>query len=338
MPEKDDKPRGGPRPFWSGTITFGLVSLPVDLFAAARSSRVPLRMVTDEGTQLRRRYFCPKDERALDYDEIVRGYEVEKDRFVVVEDEELDSIAPDKSQEIDLRRFVAMSEIDPIYFERAYFLTPGKGAIKTYRLLATTMEEAGRAGIATFVMRGKECLVAIIAEKGILRAETLRFFEELRSSADVGLPEPEEPKAADVRQMEKDIRSLSAKQLDTKALEDRQRQAVLKRVRAKLKKNEDVVAAPEPEDDAEEDQEAGGDTQATDLMAALKESLEGGDGESRERTSKKKKKTRKKVGGAPADLERRPKAELYEQAQRLDIAGRSSMSKRELAEAIAGRN
>lgn len=114
----------------------------------------------------------------------MRGYEVEKDRFILVDDEELVALAPEKSQEIDLKRFVELSEIDPVYFERAYFLAPDRDAVKAYRLLARTMEEAGRAGIATFVMRGKEYLVAIIAEQGFLRAETLRFHDELRIPGD----------------------------------------------------------------------------------------------------------------------------------------------------------
>jgi DNA end-binding protein Ku len=130
----------GPRPFWSGTITFGLVSLPVSLFVATRSKKVSLRMIDDEGKLLARRYFCPKQERALEPEEIVRGYAVEKDKFVAVKDDELDAIAPQKPQEIDLRRFVPVDAIDPMYFERAYFLTLGKGATKPYRLLAKSMK------------------------------------------------------------------------------------------------------------------------------------------------------------------------------------------------------
>lgn len=260
----------GPRPFWSGTIAFGLVSLPVGLFPANRSKPVSLRMVDDNGTPLARRYFCEKEQRALTQNELVRGFEIEKNEFVVVKDRELDELAPEKSQEIDLKRFVARDEIDPMFFERAYFLTPEKGATKAYRLLASSMEDADRAGIATFVMRGKEYLIAIVAEKGILRAETLRFHDELRTPSDIELPDIDNHKAdsAKVRTFEKGIKMLTKDTLDRKALEDRHSQQLLERVREKLDQGEDVIDAPQaPEDESEE----GGEV--VDLMQVLKQSL-----------------------------------------------------------------
>ncbi len=172
------------RGFWSGNLSFGLVSIPVSLITAQRSNRVSLRMLAPDGTQLRRRFFCPNDNVALDNGDIVRGYEVEKDRFVVVTDEELEALVPKLSQEIDLTRFVPLADIDPMRFEHGYFLVPSKRAGKAYRLLAEVMEDRARAGIATFVMRGKQYLVAIIARGGLLRAYTLRFADELRSIAD----------------------------------------------------------------------------------------------------------------------------------------------------------
>src|SRR5690606_2702535 len=140
-------------------------------FTATRSSGPSLRMIDQDGTPLRRVYFCSSEQVPLDADDIVRGYEIEKNRFVLIEDEELEAIAPEKSQEIALERFVDVDAIDPIYFERAYFLAPGRGGARPYRLLAEVMESSARAGIATFVMRGKEYLVAIISERGLLRAE-----------------------------------------------------------------------------------------------------------------------------------------------------------------------
>ena len=202
MPEAGHKKKHDtqrPRSFWSGTIAFGLVSIPVSLYVASRSGGISLRMVDEDGTPLRRRYFCSKDGEPLEADDIVRGYEVEKDRFVIVKDEELEALAPEKSREIDLKRFVPLAQIDPIWFERGYFLAPDKGAMKAYRLLANTMEQEGRAGIATFVMRGKEYLVAIIGQQGLLRAETLRFHDELRTPDDVGLPTLDKADAKRIR-------------------------------------------------------------------------------------------------------------------------------------------
>src|SRR5207248_7073669 len=123
----------------------------------------------------------------------------------VVTDEELERLAPEKSRDIDLRRFVEAEAIPPMYFERSYFLVPAGGSAKAYRLLAATMEETHRAGIATFVMRGKEYLVAILSENGILRAETLRFSDEIRSPEDVGLPEAPKNAIDKARDFERDI-------------------------------------------------------------------------------------------------------------------------------------
>src|ERR1700704_3956560 len=206
--EADDE-QSGPRPFWSGTLTFGLVSVPVNLFPANKSSRAPLRMLSPDGEPLARRYYSEKTERELDAGEMVRGFEIDKGKYVVVSDEELDRLAPEKSRDIDLKSFVPAESIPPMYFERGYFLTPDSGSEKAYKLLAETMAKGDHAGLATFVMRGKEYLVAIFAEHGILRAETMRFADELRSAADVGLPKKQKSPPAMVRKFEKLISSKS---------------------------------------------------------------------------------------------------------------------------------
>ncbi|SDL63960.1 DNA end-binding protein Ku [Modicisalibacter muralis] len=312
----------GPRPFWSGTIAFGLVSLPVGLFPANRSKPVALRMIDENGMPLARRYFCEKEQRALTQDELVRGYEVEKNEFVVIKDRELDKLAPEKSQEIDLKRFVARDEIDPMFFERAYFLTPEKGATKAYRLLASSMQDAGRAGIATFVMRGKEYLIAIVAEKGILRAEALRFCDELRTPSDIGLPETEKADGRRVRTFEKNIKALTKSKLDREVLKDRHSQRVLERVHKKLDKGEDVIDAPEePEDEAEQ----GGEV--VDLMQVLKQSLAQGYSPVTGGPTGGKAESKGKAA-------RGTRSEFYKRAQQLGIAGRSNMSKEQLSKAI----
>ncbi|MEX2534922.1 MAG: Ku protein [Trueperaceae bacterium] len=327
-PAKETTDFGKLRPFWSGTIAFGLVSLPVSLFVANRGKAVSLRMVDEDGTPLSRKYFCPVEEKALSNDEIVRGYEVEKDEFVVVTDEELDALAPEKSQEIDLRRFVPLSEIDPVYFERAYFLAPNKGASKAYRLLAKGMEDSGRAGIATFVMRGKEYLVAIIAERGVLRAETLRFADELRTPQDVGLPEVGEVDAQQVQAIEKEMRALESDRLDRELLVDRQSQRMLELVEEKLHSGEDVVAAPE---ELEPDEEEGAGF--VDLMQILKQSLQEVTPSGKVAASRSKEEPRRRRSRY-GTLSERSKTDLYEQAKELDISGRSNMTKEQLIEAL----
>lgn len=254
------------RPFWSGTITFGLVSIPVNLFPASRSEGASLRMLSEDGVPLRRRYFSAKSGKGLQDDDMVRGYEIAKDKFVVVSDEELERLEPGKSRDIDLRLFVKEEEIQPIYFEHAYFLAPAGGSVKAYQLLSETMETNKRAGIATFVMRGKEYLVAILAENGILRAETLRFADEVRTPAQIGLPKPARVTKAAVRRFERLIRKKAAKSISTDELRDEHSEKLLKLVEAKQAKGKDVVEGETGER---------GPAKVVDLMEVLKKSLQG---------------------------------------------------------------
>ncbi len=261
----ENEEQSGPRPFWSGTLTFGLVSVPVNLFPANRSNRAPLRMLSPEGEPLSRKYYSEKTERDLDADEMVRGYEIDNGKYVVITDDELDRLAPEKSRDIDLKTFVPEESIPPVHFDRGYFLTPAAGSEKAYRLLAETMEKGGKAGMATFVMRGKEYLVAIFADHGILRAETMRFPDELRSPSDVGLPKkkPKVP-ATTVHKFEKLISSKSKKQLSPARLKDEQTDRLLKLVKKKSAQRKNVVTVET------EEREPG---KVIDLVAVLKKSL-----------------------------------------------------------------
>jgi DNA end-binding protein Ku len=320
MPE-DDAKQIRKHAMWSGVITFGLVSVPVALLPAQRSQRISLRMLAPDGTPLRRRYYCSKEDRMLDAEEIVRGYEIEKEQYIVISDDELEALAPEKSKEIDLRRFVPVEQIDPAYFKRAYFLSPLGEVIKPYRLLAAAMEASGRAGIATFVMRGKEYLVAILSQNGILRAETMRFADELRSPADIGL-EDEPPRAAetDLKAIEAEIRAATAPDLDTSELADpngRILQHIIEEKRAAGGQGL-LTTGGAAADDEEEDN-------VIDLMEIIKRS----------------------IGLQAAPAGDAPKGELrsfaehhqsrqalYEAARALDISGRSKMTKEELAAAV----
>lgn len=260
----------GLRSFWTGTISFGLVTVPVTLFAANRPRGMALRMTDEGGTPIARRYVCSKDGKELDADDIVRGYEISKGKYVVVTDDELEAIEPRKSREIDLRLFVDADEIDPMYFNRAYFLVPTGGTNKAYRLLAEVMERTHRAAVATFVMRGKEYLVAILAENGILRAETLRFHDEVRSPEEVGLPKLTKPKPANVKKYEEAITRKSGKVNFHEFLDDYS-ERLEKLVEKKRKAGEGVVKAP-----VEETREEGEGGEVVDLLAVLSRSLGGG--------------------------------------------------------------
>lgn len=299
MAEDDDldlEQPGGMRPFWAGTITFGLVTVPVALYSATKSRGIALKMIGPDEAPVRRRYVCSKDGKVLDADDIVRGYPIEKGKYVVVTDDELEAIEPRKSREIDLRLFVDRDGIDPMYYDRAYFLVPSGGTTKAYRLLAEVMEKQNQAGIATFVMRAKEYLVAILAENGILRAETLRFADELRKPSDVGLPKVAKPAPATVKKFEAQI-ARHAKKLDLHDLLDEYAERLEKLVAQKEKKKADIVKAPA---ELEEKEEGG---EVVDLLAVLSRSLGGGTTGTRKRApakraSTKKKKTTKKKKSA----------------------------------------
>jgi DNA end-binding protein Ku len=318
-----------PHVLWSGTISFGLVSVPVNIYPASKSQGISLKMLDQDGTPLSRRYWCPEHGKFLDREEIVRGFEVEEGKFVVVKDEELEALEPRKSRDIDLRLFVPRDSIDRRYFERAYFLTPAGDSDKAYRLLAKVMEESGHAGIATFVMRMKEYLVAILAEKGILIAELLRFHHELRSAEQVGLPRDSGPEESGILRIEREISRRAAKGLVLDDLEDPDTERLLQLVERKKRRGKDVVEIPEAaegEEPSGDEEEGGGEI--IDLMEVLKRSLRtsGGKGKKGEQPAGKR--------SGRKGMEELSREDLYEKAKRLNIAGRSSMSKEELIEAI----
>lgn len=309
MAERRD-PEALPRAFWSGTISFGLVSVPVDLFAAARSSRVSLRMLGPDGHPLARRYFCSADGEPLAADDIIRGYPRDGG-YVEVSDEELEALAPRKSRDIDLRRFVDLDSIDPRMVERPYILAPASESTKAYHLLAETMERDRRAGIATFVMRGREYLAAIFAEGGLLKAVTMRFADELRTPAQIGLPALRRAPAGRRRAMAAALDALAADEIDESLLEDEIGAAMRELAADKRSRSRDVVEVPE---EVAEPAEAG---EVIDIMSVLAERLGAvGAQQTGERLSELSKK------------------DLYERARELGIEGRSHMTKDQLIEAI----
>ncbi|MDQ2921729.1 MAG: hypothetical protein M3R52_09005, partial [Acidobacteriota bacterium] len=214
----------------------------------------------------------PDSDEEVSNEEIQKGYEIEPGRFVVLTEKELESLEPKPSREIEIREFVPPEAISPQWYERPYYLAPD-GDEKAYFALAEALKNRNREGIAHWVMRnkayGKEYLVAIFAENGILRAETMRFPDELRTPEDVGLPKkPKIPKAT-VAKFEKLISSRSKKQLSPRKLEDEQTERLLKLVKKKSFQRKNIV---EVDTDAGDQREPG---KVIDLVAMLKKSLAG---------------------------------------------------------------
>ncbi len=322
-----DEPKSAVRPFWSGTITFGLVSIPVELFPAVHARRTSMKMVDAKGRPLGREYDSAKGE-ALSQDDIVRAYETQSGKMVAVTDEELDAIAPEMSRDIEMRRFVPLDQIGPAYFQRPYLLAPGGRSSKAYYLLAETMKRVGRVGVGTFVMRGHEYLVAILSDSGLLRAQTLRFADELRSPDDVGLPKPQKPTTKRIAKFTDTIESNTRDAVDMDELSDRYAEKLRQLAESKQKKGKDVVDLRGLES---EDLETGG-AEVVDLMRALRERLAG-----RKLPRSAARETAPKAShGAAADTKVADlsKNVLYERAQTLHVPGRSRMSKAELARAV----
>src|SRR5690606_18751247 len=239
----------------------------VALYSATRSNvGGSLRMLAPDGAPLRREYVCPEHDRALEPDEIVRAYEFDDDERVVITDAELEALAPEASRDIEIAQFVDREQLSPLMLERPYFLLPSTTTIKPYRLLALVLEQLGRAGVATFVMRGHEHVVAILAEGGLLRAETLRFASQLRTPEVIGLPAaPARVDAGRIKRMRALIKDHVEADIDLAELEDPTRERTRALAERKLAEGRDVVEQPEAEPGAE--------AEIIDLMEVLKHSL-----------------------------------------------------------------
>ncbi len=304
------------RAIWSGSISFGLVNVPVKLFSATEQKDVSFHQF-QEGTGQRIRYRRVAEESGeeVDYADIVKGYEVEKGRHVLVTPEELESVDPGRTRTIEIEDFVDLAEIDPIYYEKSYYLAPaeGAGAEKPYALLLRGMEESGKVAIGRFVLRTKQYLAAIRPAAGVLVLETMYFADEVRDpSVDVdGVPvdgvELSERERAIAGQL---IESLSSA-WEPERYADTYRQRVLELIERKAE-GEDVVTEPARADEGE----------VVDLMAALEASVAAArQGRDRSRSTER-------------NWDELSRDELYDEAQRRDIPGRSSMTKQQLAEAL----
>jgi DNA end-binding protein Ku len=301
-------------------------------------------MLGPEGRPLQRRYYCSADGQELGPDDIVRGYEWPDGSFTIVSDEELDALAPRKSRDIDLRRFVDRSEIPPKLLERPYLFAPAGESTKAYHLLAATMERSGRAGIATFVMRGKEYLAAIFAEGGLLRAATMRFVDELRTPRDVGLGAVTRVSAQRREAAVSALAKLHAPKLDRKDLEDEDVAALYALAERKHKAGLDVVEIEEAPADATDE-----GAEIIDIMSVLRQRLAGGPAPTpaadksagkapaREHSAQRAGPARAGAPRADEGLASRSKQELYERAKQLDLPNRSRMSKDELIAALRAR-
>jgi DNA end-binding protein Ku len=253
------------RPIWSGTISFGLVNVPVRMFSATQSNELRFHF-------LDRRDLTPigydkvrKDTgESVPSDEIVRGFEIEKGRYVPIEDEDLDRLDIELTHSIDICDFVSLDEIDPIYFRKAYYLLPREGAEKPYRLLVKALEETAKVGVAKVVIRNKQHLAALRAHDGVLILETMYYADEIRQPESVdgkGTSRAAKLERAEIDMAKSLVENLSDA-FEPEKYDDNYRKELLQLIRAKAKGKE--LPEPKEEEDAE----------VVDLMAALRESVE----------------------------------------------------------------
>jgi DNA end-binding protein Ku len=323
------------RSIWSGAVSFGLVTIPVALYSATHDHTVHFNQFErDTSDRIRYQRINERTGKEVDYSDVVKGHDVGGGEYVLVEQEELDEIAPGRSRTIDIDTFVDLDEIDPIYFQKSYWLGPAKSDyLRPYRLLVRAMAQTGKAGIATFVMRGKQYLTAIHADGDLLALETLYFADEIRDPADVldELPTGDRAKPKEVSMATSLIESMSGP-WRPEDYRDTYTAEVEELLRAK-QAGKEVIAAEEPPEA----------TEVVDLMEALRRSVErtrkgGAKTPKPQKTSKsqntskseKKPKSPKKT----ADLSELSKADLDRRARELGIAGRSKMKRADLEKAV----
>jgi DNA end-binding protein Ku len=254
------------RAIWSGSISFGLLNVPVKLYSAVARRGISLREIREsDGARIRHRRVAEGTDEEVPYEKIVKAYEITKDRYVPLSKEELAALDPKKTRAIEVQDFVDIAEIDPIYFDSPYYLGPADGAEKAYSLLARAMEASGRVAIARFVFRNKEHLAAIRPGEGVLTLTTMRFADEVVPPAELDdvLPS-EKPKVGkrEVEMAEQLIDSLT-RRFDPAAYRDEYREELLAMIERKAA-GEEIVTAPVDE---------GEPTRAPDLMAALEQSI-----------------------------------------------------------------
>src|SRR5918992_4243545 len=263
-----------PRSMWSGAISFGLVNVPVKLYSAVSRKTVRFHQLNKEtGHRVAQKRVDSVTGDEVPYENIVKGYELTKERYVVIEPEELDALDPEKTRTIDIEDFVDLEDIDPIYYDHPYYLVPDKGAAKAYGLLLQAMQESEKVAIARVVIRSKEQLVAIRpASGGVLTMETMIFSDEVISPEDIDdLPAAKDLKASDreLKMAQQLIDSLSA-DFEPEKYHDEYREKVLELIERKAAGEEIAVQpeAPEPK-------------KVPDLMAALEASLAAVKGDSK---------------------------------------------------------
>jgi len=252
------------RAIGSANVSFGLVSIPVKVYAATEASvAISFNLLHKKcNTRLRQQYVCPQDNEIVSRDDMVKGYEFAKGQYVTFTPQELKALEAERSDAIEITEFVPADRVDPIYFDRAYYLGPDKGGDKAYRLLARAMQETGRSALAKYAARGRQYLVLLRPVDGAVVMQQLHYADEIRAIGDVPIAEIT-VKDNELRLATQLVDQIAAEEFHPEAYEDEVRKRVEEQIRAKVEGQEISVAPAET-----------GKGQIIDLMEALKKSLE----------------------------------------------------------------
>src|SRR6476660_5898267 len=250
------------RPVWKGSIAFGLVNIPVRLYSATDSQSLASHMLYKKDlSRIRFQRVAESTGKEIPAEDIVRGYQVEKDQYVVISDDELAEVAPEKSESIEIQEFVVETDISSLYFEKPYYLEPDKGAGKAYALLREALAKSGKVGVAQFVLRNRESLCVLKAQGNALTLNTLRFASEIRPVDELRLPVNEKLAPNEVNLAMKLIEGMTA-EFDPAKYRDTYSDDVKKLIEAKAKGQKRQAPPPQPTR-----------SNVIDLVAALQESL-----------------------------------------------------------------
>jgi DNA end-binding protein Ku len=253
------------RAIWSGAISFGLVNVPVKLYSATSPKTVRFHQLSSKtGARIRQRRVDPSTDEEVPYEDIVKGYEITPERYVLIDPDEIDALNPKATKTIDIIEFVDLDEIDPIYYDHSYYLAPTAGGAKAYRLLLDAMREAGKVGIGRVVLRSKQQLCALRPTGGVLTLTTMLWGDEVLSPDRLDELESASEAEASERELkmaQQLIKSLSA-EFDPTKFRDEYREQVLDLIERKAA-GEEIAVQPQAEEPAA----------APDLMAALEASL-----------------------------------------------------------------
>jgi len=253
-----------PHSIGSGTLSFGLVSIPVKMYTAASTMGLSFNLLHEKcGGRIKQQQICPACNEVLERTSLVKGYEFAKDQYVRFTEEELKTLETEATRTIDISEFVPLDQVDPIYFEKTYFLGPDKGGDKAYRLLTDAMAKTDRVALAKFVMRGKENLVLIRASKDGLMLHTMYYADEVRDFGEIDKGSEAKIKSGELDLALRLIDELSTKEFKPEQYKDDYRDRLLEVVESKVEGKEITSIAPQEQR-----------TQVIDLMEALKQSLE----------------------------------------------------------------